>query len=423
MTPRSWRMLASVLWVFACMPAVADERTDAWDAGRAAYAEGDYAAALAAFLSARELGQEGAAVWYNIGVCQYRLGDYAASRRTFMAMNERYPAMRSLGHYNLGLASMKLDDREQAAGHFRSSYRLGGNDPKLRAMASTMLRRLIEDAGGAPAAAFEWVKALSFRGGYDDNVILRDEEGLAADVSAESPFIEMFGTLRGPYRDGSALKLDAAALIVRYFDADDFDQSTVYVGGLYDWYFADWSAEVGAHVSASTLGGEAFDRSVRLSGTLRYRLDARQSASAGLRLENVSAADDDFSGIEGTRQRLDLSWRWRDAGRQIDLRAVQEANDRDAASVSPDKLRLLASYRYAPDVGWGYSAAAELRASDYGGETPRDEDLRQLDIRVSHYTAEGWELFAELLLADNESTEPAFDYDRMQISVGVFRVF
>ncbi|MDZ7645466.1 MAG: tetratricopeptide repeat protein [Woeseiaceae bacterium] len=151
-SPRSW---TTILLVLLASPLTADEVSDAWSEGRSAFASGDYAAALDAFERAKSGNQSGPAVYYNIGVSQYRLQDYAAARRTFTLLDKRFPAMRPLAQYNLGLVALKLGRADVARRHFRSSYLLAGDDPKLRALASTQLRRLVDDS--EPAA--EWLRA------------------------------------------------------------------------------------------------------------------------------------------------------------------------------------------------------------------------------------------------------------------------
>lgn len=401
----------------------AAEPATAWVAASEAYAAGSYDDALRLFRQARAAGQAGPAIVYNIAVCEYRLRDYAAARASFAELDQRFPAMRPLAQYNLGLVALKLGNREEAADHFRSSYFLAGDDLKLRAMASTMLRRLVGES--LPESA--WLSFVSLRGGYDDNVILQDETGVASDLVAESPFVEVFGTLSGPYRgrdDGSAVRFDGGFLLLRYADVEEFDQSYLYVGGVHEWRRGRWVAELTAHAGTTTLGGDGFDRSLRIGSRLTYRLDASRSVALRYRYEDVSALDTVFDGIEGSRQRVDARYRWYDDGRRLHIGLTRESNDRADPGVSPDKTRLDVDYRYEPEVGWGYGIGGELRASEYGGiDPPRDEDLLQLELSVTRYTAAGWQWFARYVRADNDSSDPLFSYERNQLSVGVYRIF
>ena len=73
-------------------------------AGERAFAAGDYAAALQSFEAARAAGSTGPSSFYNIGVCQYRLGDFEAAEATFATLAAEFPALRELAEYNRGLA-------------------------------------------------------------------------------------------------------------------------------------------------------------------------------------------------------------------------------------------------------------------------------------------------------------------------------
>lgn len=413
-------MLLALVSALATIPVHADDAAEAWTLGREAFAAGDYAVALAHFERTRDAGQEGPAVHYNIAVCQYRIADYAAARRTFAALGERFPAMRSLAEYNLGLVALKLDEPDAAERHFRESRSLTADDPKLRALASAQLDRLAGDAG-EPVA---WLGTFSARAGYDDNVILRDESGLASDVSAESPFVEAYGTLRGPYPGWNGVRLDGGFFAVRYPDVDDFNQASLYAGALYEWQRGDFGVDLGAHLGATTLGGDGFDRSARLTARVTRRLDAASTIAARFRYDDIAAIDDIFDGIEGSRQRIDVTYRRYRNGHYLMAGITRETNDRANPGVSPDKTKLEVGYRYAPDVGWGYGVGAEFRMSDYGGIDPaREEDLVQFDVRLTRHSRSGWQFFAGYLRADNDSTDPAFSYGRNQLSLGAYRVF
>ncbi|HZW59480.1 MAG TPA: tetratricopeptide repeat protein [Woeseiaceae bacterium] len=401
-------------------PARADAAADAWTQARDAFAGGDYAAALAHFEAARDAGQGGPAVVYNIAVCQYKLEDYRAARAGFDALGERFPAMRALAQYNLGLVALKLDEPANAERHFRNSYQRAADQPKLRAMAATQINRL----AGDPVPQSQWLRAFSARAGYDDNVILQDKTGIAADQAADSPFVEAFGTLRGPYPGWHGLRLDGGFFVVRYADVDEFNQAAVNGGLLYQWRRDDWSVDVGTHLAATTLGGDAFDRSLRLSTRVTRELGPASSLAVRYRYDDVAAIDAIFAGVEGSRQRVDLRYRWYRQGRNFQAALVSETNDRADPGVSPDKTGLQVAYRYAPDVGWGYGVRGEFRNSDYAGASPaRDEDLLQFDLRITRQFDSGWQLFLELLHARNDSNDPAFAYERNQLSMGVYRFF
>lgn len=420
--PGQWLVLSTILLLAFAMPSAAEEESaaESWAEGTRAFAAEDYLRALSHFQRARDAGQTGPAVHYNIAVCQYKLRNYDAAQQTFTLLNDSYPKMRPLAQYNLGLVALKLSQRDIAVRHFRESYYQASSDPKLRAMSSTMLRRMI----GETVPSSQWLRMVSLRGGFDDNVTLRDEASIETDASPDSPFVELFGTLSGPYKRRGGLRLDGGFFIVNYSDADDFNQAAIYLGGVYEWRGAQWGVDVGAHAGATTLGGDGYDRSGRISARISRKLSTEGSLAFRYRYDDITAAEAVFDDIEGTRQRFELRYRWYRDGRSFNARLGHEANDRADPGISPDRNTVSFDYRYSPEAGWGFAIGTELRASDYAAAMPaRDEDLAQANLTLLRNTAAGWQLFAEYRWASNDSSEPVFSYNRNQLSIGVFRMF
>jgi len=413
-------IFAALTIIMVAIPANADEAADAWSQGQQAFQQQDYLLALSHFETARNVGQSGPAVHYNIGVCQYKLRNYSAAKQTFTLTGSQYAKMRPLTEYNLGLVALKQSRREVARRHFRESYRLSSDNQKLRILASTMLRRTQPMIVNSP----RWLGTVSLRTGYDDNVSLQDETGLAAGVSAESPFAELSGSLRGPFTRKNGFRLDGGAYLVSYFDTQDFDHSAVRLGALYDWRNAGWGVQLGAHAGTTTLGGDGFDRSATLSARASRKLTPSSSVAVRFRYDDISAVETIFNGIEGSRQRIDLRYRWYLDARSVNLTYVAENNDRFDPSVSPRRNKVRFDYRYTPTAGWGFEIGAEFRTSEYDDLVPvRDEDLTKVSLGISRSMASGWQLLAQYTYANNDSSDPLFAYQRNQLTVGVLKIF
>ena len=408
------------LLVMAAAPVSADEAADAWSRGQQAFQEQDYLLALSHFEKARRAGQAGPAVHYNIAVCQYKLQNYHAARQSFALINQQYPKMRSLSEYNLGLVALKQSDRQLARRHFRESYRLSGDNEKLTILSATMVRRTRPPTTDSS----KWVRLVSVRTGYDDNVSLQDVAALAVGTSGESPLAEVWASIRGPITGGNGFRFDASAYLIRYFDNDAFDQNAARLGGLYEWRDANWRVRLGVHGSTTTLGGDGFDRSTNLSAILGRSLSSSTSIEIRLRHDEISAVDAIFAGVDGSRERAELRYRWFLDDRRLNLTLGIETNDRFDQSVSPRRNRLRLDYRYTPRIGWGFEFAAEFRASKYDDLVPiRDEDLTKLKLALLKNLGTNWQLFARYEFSNNESSDPSFSYTRNQISFGVLRIY
>ncbi len=420
LTYRRLRSLWLALALIALAGAVHAATTDDWTAGQQAFQARDYASALLHFQRARAAGLDGPAVHYNIAVSQFKLERYEAAAETFTLIGSRFPRMRGLAEYNLGLTARRLGNATDARAHFLRAYEHSPGNRELRVLSSRRLR----EVEPATRTASRWTGAIGLRAGQDDNVALRDEAGLPVGTTAESPMLDLFAMVRGPWDGRSGFRLDGSAYLVRYFDAGEFDQSNVRGGVFYDWRLDDWRIQAGVHVAAGTVGGDAFDRKFGVDASATRYLGNSASVALEYVHDEVSDADSRFAGIAGTRHQLDVRYRWYRDGHRLRIRAGFEANDREDAGVSADRRRLDIRYDYRMDTGVGFGGGVELRNSDYDElPDPRDEDLLTLSAGLTYTVATDWQFLLEFRHSDNDSTDETFSYDRTQLTLGAMKLF
>lgn len=413
----SFTMFVCVILLARAIPAYAE---GSWQQGQQAFARADFARALGYFESAREAGQSGPAVHYNIGVCQYKLARYSDAKITFTLIARQFPRMRGLAEYNLGLVNMKLDDADAARLYFLSAYELSVDDDKLRTLSANMLLRA-DTKIETPAY---WLGSFGFRAGFDDNVALRDDLGLPAGTSVDSPMVDTFVSLQGPFREGGHLRLDAAFYAVTYLDIHDFDQNALSVGAVYDWTLGGWHAEAGLYAAYGTLGGDGFDQTGSGTISVSRRLTPESRISVRYRYDKVGAARSIFSGIEGSRQRLSARYRWSRQHHNMSLRYTYETNDRTDSGVSPDRHNLRFDYQYQPGAGLGYEAGGQLRNSDYSSLSPvRQEDLVLVYVGITKTMRSNWQILGQFQYSDNDASDPQFSYQRKVFTIGLLKNF
>lgn len=399
----------------ACFATPAD-----WASANQAYANGDFTLALQHFDAARRDGLDGPAVHYNIAVCYFKLAQYGPSRNEFQLIINRFPGMRGLAEYNLGLIDRRLNNTESAVGHFLAAHRQAGDDQTLRILASKRLRELEPEIRSAP----KWAGAVGVRIGFDDNVALRDQTGLPSTVTSETPTTDLFASIKGPYNGVSGFRVDGSVYVVKNFNADEFDQSELQGGVMYDWRPGDWRLQVGLHGSAGSLGGDSFDR--KFGGNfraIRY-LDEKSELGLSYSYDDVQDANSLFAGIGGSRQQLEGKYRWYSNERRFVFRFRHEENNRVDAQVSPTRTSLSLDYRFQPASGWGYEGGLSFRNSRFD-ETAvlRDEDLFTVRAALTRVINSNWLLSFNYQHSNNDSSESIFSYDRNIISVGGIRVF
>ena len=416
------RFTASACIVFLSLAsniALGDDDT-AWDAGRAAFGRGEYPAALLKFEMALAEGQSGPAVHYNIGVCQFEIGQFENAAATFAHISQQFPKMRALAEYNRGLVAVEQGKFQSAQQYFLTSYELSPNDETLRILSSTMLRRI--ESPTSPANP--WVGALGLNAGYDDNIVLRDEIGVPLNVSTESALVDIFASVRGPIPGLSGFHFDGSAYLISYLDNDDFDQGEIKAGFSYDWSGSHWQARVGLDAGYSTFGGNALDDSRNLDARLSRTLTSYSSIRFRYRYADISAVDPVYAGIDGSRQTVEIAYRWSQDSGRFDVSYLFESNDRLDPGVSASRDRLRLRYRYNWNPSWPFDAGGDFRVSRYDDLVPeRTEDLVALQLGLVRSLQSDWQLLAQYQHSKNTSTDDAFSYTRNQISIGVLKLF
>lgn len=414
--------LAAILTAAACAAshAAANDPSAHFDAGSKAFSSGDYAAAAAAFEAARAAGMSGPAVEYNAGVSYYRLGDYSRAEDSFRDLARSYPEMTPLAEYNLGLALLKQDRFGEARAAFERAS--AGDDATIAALAAAMLERA--DLRGEPARAAQWVRLIDFAVGYDDNVALLEEASLPAGPSTESRLAEFFGLVSGRFGKRNAVRLDASAYVVRYADAPDFDQDAFRLGFAYLWQAGSWRIDAGSYYDYGVLAGRGFERRLGATLTAHYPLGEAMLMSLRYVHDDVANVSNEFSFVDGTRDRLSVGFEQRIERGKLALGYVRERNDRAGASVSPDRHEIFAGYEHTLSAEWSVEVRGLLRLSRYGRlDEPRDEDLSQLRVSATRDFVSGWQLLGEYRIADNSSSVDVFSYDRNRLTLSLNRLF
>ena len=413
--------IAKIALICCCMSAVPGvAQADDWEAGKQAFAEGEHEDALNHFITARDNGLTGPAVHYNIAVVQFELARYEDARGTFELIAERFPQMRGLAEYNLGLVARRQGRRNDAARHFLLAFELSADDETIQVLASQRLREL--EPGFRTVS--RWSAAVGVRAGHDGNVALRDEAGVPVGTTIESPMADLFASFRGPLTGRDGFRVNGSAYVIRYADADEFDQTEFRFGGLYEWRRAGWRAGLGAHATTSTLGGNSFDR--KLGADVRFMKYIGEASDVEFRFtyDDVSEGEDFFAAIAGDRQVVEGRYRHYRDDRMLRLQYAYETNDRLDPAVSPERSRIRADYRLQPEHGFGFEAGVDYRDSRYDGLViPREEELVMIFGGLSYTFRNDWIVTLDYRFSDNESSDPDFTYDRQEFSIGAVKLF
>lgn len=402
--------------------AFAEDVSAAFAAGTQSFVEKDYSRALANFEEARNAGVEGPAIHYNIGACHYRLGDYARAEVEFRLVADRYPAMRSLAEYNLGLVLLH-EQRESEARVLFAQAREHDSGDKVAQLATTILTRL-DSPREAAGRLSRWMSFVDVNVGHDDNVALIADSSVPAGQSVDSAFSEAFVAISGPLSPGRGLRFDGNVYAVRYNDAAEFDQTAIHLGGAYHWAMTRWQMEAESHFNRSTLDGDGFEQRLGLGVTLKRSLSPQTLLGMQLVRDEVDGIESQFSYLEGSRALVGLTFEWFRSSGRLTLGYQFESNDRASASASPTRNRIFVRYRYAMSPNWGADVGLSLRDSAYDDlAVTQDEDLTELAFRLTRNFARGLHLNAGYEWSDNRASVDVFTYARSRVSVGMTKSF
>jgi tetratricopeptide (TPR) repeat protein len=415
---------------------LANSADDAFASGLAAARAGSFEEAAEHFEAAQRAGLSTPALTFNIGVVSYRLNRFDDAAAAFRALTAD-PDWGALAHYHLGLTEERRGNTAAAAGHFREAQ-ARTDSPKLMALAEHRLERQQAAPALQPTVAPQrWFGIASVAAGYDDNVLLADEQLIDA-VSDES---DVFGEVLAAARrqvgaPGSGLAVDVSAYYRFHADLDDFDFGALSASLSWRRPVGDWWFSTGVAGTAQFAGGESYANVAshrlqfdRTFGTVSWR--ARNDLS-------YHSGGSDFDFITGWRNRTQL-----ELGNRIDRGRVKlgyefEINDRDDlesgdtfSSYSPRAHRVYAGAGY--DIGQrlGLELEGGLRVSDYRDanrffdgdgnlvEVARDQDVLSLRLRLDYHVTDRWRVWSQYQHTGSDSDLPRYDYSSNVYMLGL----
>ena len=408
-------IVACLILAFARAAAGADASA-LFAEGEQAFQAGEFGEALRLFEAARAAGSVGPSSYYNIGVSQYRLGDFAAAEATFATLAADFPAMRELAEYNRGLALRASGDLVAARSAFVRAQ--SSSDDKIVALANAQLAEI-----GEVRIAREpsWSGYFAGGVGYDENVALFDEQ-LLPSGDASSPLGEVYGLLSRDF-GSRPLWLDFTGYAVSYPDVPEFDQTALRVSLTAQKRLGSWTLFAGPTLGRSTFDGEAFEELIGADVRLRRNLGDALVFEARALYDDSSAGDERFAYLEGSRRQVRLSLQHSGLAR---IRGFYQA-ERDARAdpaVSPSRERWSLMYLRPLSAAWTVDARLSYRTSRFrAASVPRRERLKELSLATRREIAGNWEVGAEYQWFDNDSTVAAYTYDGQRLIFGLSKSF
>lgn len=404
----------------------------AYAAGVAAFTQGDYSHALAAFLQARASGYTGAQLDYSLGATYYRLGRYDLAKREFESLLYA-PKLAALCHYNLGLIAAAQGDSVRALREYRTAYS-GASEPAIKRLAAAEIARI---APPVPRVS-PWFGYATLSAGYDDNVALAPQSGVTLPARQGSSLLTLLagggGQLTGSYVNG--LRLMSSYYSTDYQRLSQYNQTILNLGAQYRYAWNDWAVQAGASTSHMTLGGSGFENLEALRFDAQKRLSGEHTLAAGYQYARVFGFDD-FNYLSGWQQQAFVEDRI--TGREYVATVgyqheINKRNDLTTAteffSASPTRNRVYTRVRIRQTERWGLDLDLAYERSRYAnpdvldtGNSPvtigRSDTLYIGEIGAEYQIASQWNLKAAYRYLRNASNISTYSYQSNLYSISI----
>jgi len=403
-----------------------------FEEGVALFKQQDFSEALARFLAAKDAGMAAPKLDYNIALCQFRLQRYDAAREMFLKA-AKYPSLRDIAHYNVGLLEQARGNETTAREWFQRVYDDTSNR-KLKTLAGVKLGVLrfkpsIDASGNAI-----WTNGYSLSLGYDDNI--EDPAAPAGTTGKGDAFsaalLYSSRVQRGGMFDG--LHLGLLGYLQHYQTVTAYDLNLIQFSVGQDFTTGTWNNRIGVALESTTLGGESYLQTSKWHLTGKLPLSATDELRLRYRYSSIDALLNKYDYLSGSRHEVDIRWQ-----RQLQDLCMQAIYGYDVdqrtdftgattfTSYSPTRHSVELRGDLSLDADWDLGVRAVYRTSEYndaniltgGSQIIRKDERVLLGGKVTYVLSSKLDLEFEYKYTDNNSNITRYDYSRNLYSVGL----
>lgn len=414
--------LCITLLLFSPAAADADNTSTPFAEGTQCVKSGDYSTAVLYFNKALENGLRSGALYYNIGVCYYKIKNYLLAEQAFAKAAE-YQDMMQLANYNRGLVALRSGQKKEAYDFF-SALTQQTAQPKLAKLAEIAI-----DKGGLAeqfAAVTPWIHYISVGGGYDDNVKITSESDVTGASGEGDSFSELLLFSRGAPAPTSKLQAQFNVFTRKYINLDEYDVATPGIGFFYVNKTKSWEFDTGLQYHYTFLDHERYEQvgtaSVKLTKLFNntFKLNLNYFFSA------IEMLDPAYEVYDGTRNRFEAKAIWSPADWRIFLGYSLEINNTDESEYAPTRNLLSAglTYHFTKKFSGGVNGFYRYSLYDYPKGSPdRKEDYFKATSEFSYRLPDFWYITVAYTYYDNDSNYDTYDYKRRISMLSLSKIF
>jgi Tfp pilus assembly protein PilF len=407
-----------ILAAVSSRPAFSSPGED-FDTGVQLFNQGDYEQALTYFTRAETGGMASAQLIYNLGSVYYKLAQFENSRRYFEILVDD----KNLGaqaYYNLGLIEHKLGDDKAAIALFEKS-RAATTDEGFGLLAQKQIAKL------RSSEAKPWFGYATAGYGYDSNITAQPSSSVSDESSA---FLETLGLLGWKISgsDTEGIHSLASYYSRNYSQGGDFDNDSITLGGEIRKRIDLWDFAYGLQLTRSSYSDQDFLANTGFIVRAKTRLQNKTEVRLQLLYEDISERSDEFFYLDGNRTRLNAGYRVKTGMTEYRYEYEFELNDRantPTTSHSPTRHEFGVQYLNKLSNQILVGGALEYRYSDYERVASQDrvDDRIRVKLKGERKVDAVWRIKAELLYADNRSSENEFEYHKYEANVSLHALF
>lgn len=402
---------------------------NAFDKGVNLFRQSDYRGALEQFVSAKNAGMREPKLYFNMGVCYYKLGQYEKSKASFKQAAE-HPPMRDLAYYNIGLVESARNRTAEADVWYQRVYD-STDDANLKNLAAAKLG--LSAAREKADSGHKWFAGFSTSVGYDDNI--EDPTQAGATGKGDSFINLMFygmGIVQGSYDNG--IRLGANGYFKRYKDVTAYDMNLLQLNLDKSFTFGSWKNVAGLGVGQSTLGSNDYLRAFKVKLSGKKTLSSTDTLRLRYRYSDFTSLDTAYDKLEGSRHEAEVRWQRRLTDKRIRALYEYEFNDRNDfksgttfVSYSPTRHTVELRGSLNPAPAWTVKGRLSYRHSTYnnanifasGTRKTREDDRALCALGLSRNLGKSLKINLDYKYTDNMSNINSYDYTRNVYSVGV----
>lgn len=406
-------LICLLLTVKASVIYAASSSEDTFNTGVKFFKQKQYETALSYFKNASAQGMTTKALYFNLGVTQYKLGLYNEATTSFNHLiNDN--KFRQIAHYNLGLVAEAQKQKNDAISWYTKASKLDDNK-RIARLANNKLDILLNrKQKNKNISAY-----VSLAFGNDDNV---SNAASNSPTNRSDNYREIFAYIKMPLTQNTDVKANFYQNEYSKLVTENFE---FYSAGIAHTVKAEnWQFIPELSLLQSTLNKTSYQNIYDFKLTGKRRLKNKDRLAFRYRYSDIQSQNTLYNYLQGNRHQFRFDYKTKVSPGYLRLRYQLELNDRQnsaSANYSPTRHNIRARLKHKLYSNWKLSEEIGYRISQYGeasGVIRNDKRLR-VRVAISKKFSKQWKSGIRYSYTNNESNIASEKYSRNKFQIFV----